>query len=201
MALGQCGRILCVSWASGRGSGRDGAAVDGGNSGVRSGQSGRGDAARYANALVGLAAGDAWGYQVEFVHYDRMRVRPVPRPAGEWVVSDDTQMTLAVDRALADSPDLGDIDAVTAALTASFIAWRRDPDNDRAPGTACMAAVRNLGGGARWHEPNGATDSAGCGAVNTPSWRCPRTWSPPHGLIHILRPATGHTMPEEIKID
>lgn len=121
--------------------------------------------ARYRNALIGLAAGDAWGYQVEFTSYAQMRVRPVPRPVGEWVISDDTQMTLAVDEALSRCPNLGDIPAVTDALTASFISWQRDPDNDRAPGTACMTAVGNLRRGARWHDPNGATDSAGCGVV------------------------------------
>lgn len=122
-------------------------------------------AARYRNALIGLAAGDAWGYQVEFTKYAHLRVRPVPAPAGEWVISDDTQMTLAVDEALSQCPDLGDIDAVTDALTSNFIAWQRDPDNNRAPGNACMEAVSNLRGGARWHERGGATDSAGCGAV------------------------------------
>lgn len=124
-----------------------------------------GDSQRYANALTGLASGDAWGYQVEFDSYASMRVRPVPRPAGEWVISDDTQMTLAVADALDACSDHSDIDAVTAALTRSFIDWRRDPDNNRAPGNACMASARNLARGARWHDEDGALDSAGCGAV------------------------------------
>ncbi len=115
--------------------------------------------------MIGLAAGDAWGYQVEFESYASMRVRPVPRPAGQWVISDDTQMTLAVDAALNGCSDLGDLAAVTQALTASFVSWRRDPDNNRAPGNACMDSVRNLASGALWHEQAGAVESAGCGAV------------------------------------
>ncbi|WP_460881189.1 ADP-ribosylglycohydrolase family protein [Pontibacter rugosus] len=60
---------------------------------------------RYANALTGLAAGDAWGYQVEFTSYAQMPAYPVAPPDSRWwLISDDTQMTLALHWALADVP-------------------------------------------------------------------------------------------------
>lgn len=121
--------------------------------------------ARYANALTGLAAGDAWGYQVEFTSYAQMPAYPVPPPARQWVISDDTQMTLAVHRALAEVTDFTDIEAVTGALTRQFLLWQVDPDNTRAPGRTCMTSLRNLRAGARWYDTDGAIESAGCGAV------------------------------------
>lgn len=122
-------------------------------------------ATRYANALVGVAAGDAWGYQVEFTRYESMPAYPVAPPAGIWRVSDDTQMTFAVHDALVDVDDVDDLDAVTAALTARFQEWKASPQNNRAPGRTCMGSLANLAAGARWYDDDGAITSAGCGAV------------------------------------
>ena len=122
--------------------------------------------ARYGNALTGLAAGDAWGYQVEFTSYARMPAYPVAPPAGPWwIVSDDTQMTLALHWALAEVADFDDIETVTEALTRQFLLWQVDPDNTRAPGRTCMTSLHNLCAGARWYDTDGAVESAGCGAV------------------------------------
>lgn len=122
-------------------------------------------ATRYANALVGVAAGDAWGYQVEFTQYANMPSYPVAPPPKLWRISDDTQMTFAVHDALVDVDDLDDIDDVTAALTARFQEWKASPQNNRAPGRTCMGSLTNLAAGARWYEKAGAITSAGCGAV------------------------------------
>lgn len=119
---------------------------------------------RYANALVGGAAGDAWGYQVEFTRYVNMPSRPVPPPKGDWVVSDDTQMLLATHAALHESPDLSDINSVAEVLLKHFIAWSHDPDNNRAPGVTCMKSLRAIARGQHWND-GGAQNSAGCGAV------------------------------------
>jgi ADP-ribosylglycohydrolase len=118
--------------------------------------------------MTGLAAGDAWGYQVEFTSYAQMPAYPVSPPSGSWVVSDDTQMTLAVHAALAEvaeSGDFDDIEAVTDALTRQFLRWQVDPDNTRAPGRTCMRSLHHLRAGARWYDTDGAVESAGCGAV------------------------------------
>lgn len=122
-------------------------------------------ATRYANALVGVAAGDAWGYQVEFTQYANMPSYPVASPPKIWRISDDTQMTFAVHDALVDVDDLDDIDAVTAALTARFQEWKASPQNNRAPGRTCMGSLTNLAAGAHWYDKAGAITSAGCGAV------------------------------------
>ncbi|WP_329945861.1 ADP-ribosylglycohydrolase family protein [Rhodococcoides fascians] len=120
---------------------------------------------RYQNALIGVAAGDAWGYQVEFRRYADMPSYPVTAPADQWVISDDTQMTLALHFALTEVDDFDDINSVTDSIVRHFIMWQFDPDNYRAPGRSCMASVSNLGAGARWYDADGAVESAGCGAV------------------------------------
>lgn len=120
---------------------------------------------RYGNALTGLAAGDAWGYQVEFRTYAAMPAYPVPAPTKTWIVSDDTQMTLSLHAALSEIENFDDVDAVTDAIVRHWILWSYDPDNYRAPGRACMGSLANLSAGARWFDADGAIASAGCGAV------------------------------------
>lgn len=115
----------------------------------------------YRNALIGLAAGDAWGYQVEFTSYSQMG-GPVAPPSGAWVISDDTQMALALEDALRPGQSLPQ---ATDAIIREFIAWANSPLNDRAPGNTCMGSIRNLAAGHQWFEPGGAIESAGCGAV------------------------------------
>lgn len=125
------------------------------------------EADRYRNSLVGLAAGDAWGYQVEFIAHNKMKSYPVPAPAHTWRVSDDTQMAIAVNDALADlaDDDMGDLDTVDTALAERFLDWYHDPDNNRAPGNTCLTSLRNLKSGHAWHTPRGAIARRGCGAV------------------------------------
>lgn len=119
---------------------------------------------RYANTLVGGAAGDAWGYQVEFTSYDRLPAYPVTAPAEDWVISDDTQMLLATHTALHDAGDLSDIPRVADQLIQDYIAWTHDSDNTRAPGTTCLASLRAIENGHHWNN-GGSRRSAGCGSV------------------------------------
>lgn len=133
--------------------------------------------ARYRNALIGLAAGDAWGYQVEFRKYANMPAYPVRAPKKIWRISDDTQMTLALHDALVDvGGHLDDIDTVTKAITARFLEWQADRDNNRAPGATCMGSLTRLRHGARWHDSAGALPRPGCGAVMrlAPAALCPQ---------------------------
>lgn len=120
---------------------------------------------RYTNALTGLAIGDAWGYQVEFKPYAKMPSYPVAAPQKTWIISDDTQMTLALHHGLDTVPDFDDVVDTTDAITEAFLDWQIDPDNYRAPGTTCMGSLRNIRAGAHWFSDNGAIRSAGCGAV------------------------------------
>jgi ADP-ribosylglycohydrolase len=77
--------------------------------------------------------------------------------------SDDTQMSIAVAEALLAGP-IDDVDQVMRRVAARFIAWSRSPDNDRAPGNACMTGCRNLARGVPWREA-GVADSKGCGSA------------------------------------
>lgn len=125
---------------------------------------------QYGNALHGLAIGDAWGFQVEFLDYDKMP-HPVPMPKGVWRVSDDTQMTLALQNAVDTIQFLEtggntekDIKDTEKLITDEFIRWEQSPLNDRAPGTTCTSSIRALSkSGRRWFEVS--SRSAGCGAV------------------------------------
>lgn len=124
------------------------------------------DQQRYANAVVGLAAGDAWGYQVEFTPFAKMTTRPVSAPAKVWRISDDTQMTLALHRALAEAQEhYDDVFATTETIIEHFLRWQVDPDNNRAPGRSCMGSLKRLRAGAWWFNEDGAVASGGCGAV------------------------------------
>ena len=119
---------------------------------------------QYRNAMIGLAAGDAWGYQVEFTSYKQMP-KPVPQPNGIWKISDDTQMTLALEAGIKDFNPIMPISVTSEAILEEFIAWSESPENNRAPGATCMGSIRNQILGANWYDKEGAINSAGCGAV------------------------------------
>jgi ADP-ribosylglycohydrolase len=131
------------------------------------------DLERTRGSMLGLAIGDALGHPTEFVGSVRaIRERwgdrgvtdfePTSRhPAGTF--TDDTQMTIAVARALIRSGH-DDVDALMRTMTDEFVAWSQSPDNNRAPGGACMNGCRQLARGVPWREA-GARDSKGCGAA------------------------------------
>jgi ADP-ribosylglycohydrolase len=79
-----------------------------------------------AGSLFGLVHGDAMGKPVEFRSYEEIVAvfgaggpSRLPQPA---LVTDDTQMALAVAWALHDVPD-ADPQRLTAALVGRFVAW------------------------------------------------------------------------------
>ncbi|WP_433216663.1 ADP-ribosylglycohydrolase family protein [Dactylosporangium sp. CS-047395] len=120
-------------------------------------------------SLFGLAFGDALGYPTEFRTYESITAtfgprgpRELPTPA---LVSDDTQMTLAVGDAVVsalEEPPLTP-DRLEPRLRNRFLEWARSDDNNRAPGNTCMAACANLAQGLPWWEATVA-GSKGCGA-------------------------------------
>jgi len=81
------------------------------------------------------------------------------------LVSDDTQMTLAVAEALAEAAAAGPLtaDRLAGPLRDRFLAWWRSPDNDRAPGATCLRACEPLSDGRPWQAAS-RTGSKGCGA-------------------------------------
>jgi ADP-ribosylglycohydrolase len=120
-------------------------------------------------ALLGLALGDAMGYPTEFAGVASIlgaagpwRQLELPTPA---LVTDDTQMTLAVARALNAATEGGPLSPqrLERTLAEEFVRWYNAPDNDRAPGITCLTACSRLKSGTPWRQATEA-GSKGCGA-------------------------------------
>jgi len=126
---------------------------------------------KLSGALYGHAIGDALGYPVEFLSVPEILQRfgreGVLQPKGNPIlVSDDTQMSIAVGKALMDCWEIEeDITATDLSryIRKYFIEWMLSPDNNRAPGNTCMWACRNLQHSMTWQEATHRT-SKGCGA-------------------------------------
>lgn len=121
-------------------------------------------------ALIGLALGDALGYPTEFHSVASILDRYGPwrgleLPASG-MVTDDTQMTLALGRGLRTAMDRGVLgpEDMAEAVRLEFIAWNRSPENNRAPGNTCLRACALLEHADRpWQEAS-QIGSKGCGA-------------------------------------
>ncbi len=127
------------------------------------------DREKWQGILFGLAIGDSLGYPVEFMKKEeiiqRYGEKGVTGPFKEEnnLFSDDTQMTLAICRALIRKGD-GTYEELMEAIGEEFIRWKNSPENNRAPGNTCMKGVSNLEKGMSWRE-SGVPDSKGCGSV------------------------------------
>jgi len=128
---------------------------------------------RCAGSMVGLAVGDALGFPVEFLNRTEITaqfgaggVTDFERTWGHdqaGIYSDDTQMTMAVARALL-AADLDSLDDIMARVREQFIEWADSPANDRAPGQTCMDGARKMKRGVHWFAA-GDPYSKGCGAA------------------------------------
>ncbi|GIF16954.1 hypothetical protein Ate01nite_69860 [Actinoplanes teichomyceticus] len=117
--------------------------------------------------MFGLAYGDALGKPTEFMSYPAIVARYGPagprRLEGEpALVTDDTQMALAVGEALLQVPS-PTAQSFEPVLRRRFLAWAYSPENDRAPGMTCLRACDALADGRPWTEAT-QTGSKGCGA-------------------------------------
>ncbi|WKU04527.1 ADP-ribosylglycohydrolase family protein [Micromonospora sp. HUAS LYJ1] len=122
---------------------------------------------RASGSLFGLAYGDALGKPTEFLTVTEIHRRYGPAGPRELVgdpvlVTDDTQMALAVAWALHDAPEHTPA-AVEPLLRRRFLDWAVSPDNNRAPGMTCLRACGELGRGLPWQQAT-VVDSKGCGA-------------------------------------
>ncbi|MGI5522992.1 ADP-ribosylglycohydrolase family protein [Micromonospora sp. CA-259024] len=122
---------------------------------------------RASGSLFGLAYGDALGKPTEFLTVAEIERRYGPTGPRELsgepaLVTDDTQMALAVGWALHEAPSLTP-EAVEPLLRARFLAWAISPDNNRAPGMTCLRACAELSRGLRWQDAT-VVGSKGCGA-------------------------------------
>ncbi len=120
-----------------------------------------------SGCLFGLAYGDALGKPTEFLTVEAIVARygpggPRDLEGDPALVTDDTQMTLAVGAALLDAAEPTPA-ALEPLLRERFVAWAHSPDNDRAPGMTCLRACGGLDRGLPWVEATVA-GSKGCGA-------------------------------------
>ncbi|MHB9754647.1 ADP-ribosylglycohydrolase family protein [Streptomyces sp. BYX5S] len=120
-------------------------------------------------SLLGLALGDALGYPTEFSDVPAILAQQGPwremQLSGHPVayITDDTQMALAVARALrASGPPAPK--GFEGPLRAAFVAWYRSPENNRAPGNTCLRACALLETGSRSWQEASQIHSKGCGA-------------------------------------
>ncbi|WP_324785725.1 ADP-ribosylglycohydrolase family protein [Streptomyces sp. H51] len=123
-----------------------------------------------SGSLTGLALGDALGFPTEFddvpsilAEFGPWREMALPQPA---VVSDDTQMTLALGRALRTAMDRGVLapKRLERPLREEFVGWYQSPENNRAPGNTCLRACSLLKEEGRPWQDASQIDSKGCGA-------------------------------------
>ncbi len=120
-----------------------------------------------SGSLFGLAYGDALGKPTEFQDYATIVAAygqggPRELTGHPALVTDDTQMMLAVGEALVAAGPL------TAAsfepvLRRSLLDWAGSPDNNRAPGMTCLRACAGLADGRPWQQAS-QIHSKGCGA-------------------------------------
>ena len=120
-----------------------------------------------SGCLFGLAYGDALGKPTEFMTVTEIRDRygpdgPRDLTGDPALVTDDTQMTLAVGKALLDAatPTAAVLEPL---LRARFLEWAASPDNNRAPGMTCLRACGALSQGGPWTQAT-IVGSKGCGA-------------------------------------
>lgn len=121
--------------------------------------------------LIGAATGDALGWPVEFMSLGEIKakygppgIQELPDPA---LVTDDTQMTIALAEGLLDARVDADIDSQMNAVGRRFVEWlhrQTDPAYSRAPGVASMKGSAQFEHGGPWRECGGP-DSKGCGAA------------------------------------
>lgn len=119
--------------------------------------------------LTGLALGDALGFPTEFNDVPSIlakcgpwREMALPTPA---IVTDDTQMTLALARGIRTAMGRGLLSPsrLTRPVREEFVDWYHSPDNNRAPGRTCLVACHKLDSDMPWQEASQIA-SKGCGA-------------------------------------
>ncbi|MGI5374327.1 ADP-ribosylglycohydrolase family protein [Streptomyces sp. CA-251387] len=121
-------------------------------------------------SLTGLALGDALGFPTEFNDVPSIlakcgpwREMELPTPA---IVSDDTQMTLALGKGLRTAMDRGLLGPrrLERPVREEFVDWYQSPENNRAPGRTCLVACNLLKDEQRPWQDASQIGSKGCGA-------------------------------------
>ncbi|MEM9955714.1 MAG: ADP-ribosylglycohydrolase family protein [Chloroflexota bacterium] len=118
--------------------------------------------------LFGTALGDALGAKTEFLRYDAILEKYGEHGIQDLeddpaLVTDDTQMMIAVANALIEAPRPYQLETLEPILRKHFVAWRNDPKNNRAPGLTCLGSSDRLMLGDDWTKATNI-GSKGCGA-------------------------------------
>ena len=101
-------------------------------------------------SLFGMAIGDGYGYPTEFLKIEEIITKWAPNgpeePEGNPIlVTDDTQMAIAVAEALIETEKSNFTpSALEKSLTNYFVKWLNDPQNNRAPGMTCIRSCERL---------------------------------------------------------
>jgi ADP-ribosylglycohydrolase len=118
--------------------------------------------------LFGLALGDALGAPTEFLRLPEIKQQygrgGIQEPPDSFMYTDDTQMTVALTEGLLDAGLDADLDTQMNAVGMRFVEWLNSQDNDRAPGSTCIAAVERFEAGMGWRV-SGIVNSKGCGSA------------------------------------
>jgi len=123
---------------------------------------------RILGCLYGMAFGDSLGADTEFLNMNDIRKQfppngPKALKGNPALVTDDTQMAMAVGKALVTAPFPYQPDSLGDAIRQSFIDWYHSPENNRAPGMTCLTSCENLIKGIVWIQATNM-NSKGCGA-------------------------------------
>jgi ADP-ribosylglycohydrolase len=163
---------------------------------------------RASGALFGMAFGDALGARTEFLTVEAILQRfppagPVAPEGNPALVTDDTQMALAVGEALLEAPRSYTAATLEPPLRRAFVDWYNSPDNNRAPGNTCLKACAKLKQGLPWQQATIAS-SKGCGAnmrvapvglLPPAPGRLETGGTPPYGAIAQFQAALTHGHP------
>ena len=123
---------------------------------------------QFRGAILGLAIGDALGWPTEFLKLPQIKAKYGPQgitelPPRPALFTDDTQMSLAIAHALLEAGHQ-DLDTLMTHVTEHFVAWLISPENNKAPGNACLEGTRKLQRGIDWRR-SGSIHSKGCGSA------------------------------------
>lgn len=119
---------------------------------------------RAVGAFLGLALGDSYGRELEFISGESVRRAPVDFTPGNFKPTDDTYMSIYLAKAMLDISEYSE-DAFGTAVGWRFVEWSRDPVTPTtAPGITCLRGTSNFLQHRDWRT-SGIIESDGCGAV------------------------------------
>lgn len=133
---------------------------------------------KYLGCIYGLAIGDALGFPNEFIDLKRILEKNKGQgtkffektrgfPAGTY--TDDTQMTLAIAKALLKSNIKEyNIEEIMKNITDEFVKWSKSPDNNRAPGNTSMTGCQSLSEDVHWKKSGINKNSCGSAMRSAP---------------------------------